>query len=113
MQLVREEYESHLGEPEGPARYPMARVACYGPNDSSTTRLVVWIFLTENVEPVHKEWVGDDVLMHRQVWDEQQRFLDQHRVETVTISLGIATTRASGGAGIEVGANGPSAKIPG
>jgi hypothetical protein len=70
------------------AEYPLARIVFFGPEDSWKASLAVQIFLAEGMPPICKEWQGRNVLDKSEVRDEQERFLDEHRVQSVTISLG-------------------------
>jgi hypothetical protein len=70
------------------AEYPLARIVFCDAEESGLARLAVQIFLAEGLAPICKEWLGANVLETSQVRDEQERFLDEHRVQSVTISLG-------------------------
>jgi hypothetical protein len=70
------------------SRYPIGRIAFYGPDNVRTTKIVVTIAIAEDEEPVRRQWHGANVLERRRTWEEVQSFLDERGVQWVTIRPG-------------------------
>lgn len=70
-------------------RFPAATVAYYGPDNRTTTKIVVGIIRAEGqqVEPL-KRWVGSHVRSDPQVRSEIHTFLRAHEVRALVVSNG-------------------------
>lgn len=80
-----EEYEEDdAGEP----RFPIGTIACYGPDDKTTTKIVAGVILGEGAEPIIKRWVATDVMTSPKVRREIDAFLAKHGVMRVVMSDG-------------------------
>jgi hypothetical protein len=71
-----------------PPKYPLATVAHYGPDDSTTTKIAVGIFLSPDTEPIVRRWVSSRVLEDGQIRQEIEQFLRQHDVKQVAMGDG-------------------------
>ena len=70
--------------------YPMATIACYGPDDRTATKLAVAIIGREAAEPTElRRWYagrgGGDVHNDPEVLGEVVAFLERHDVHTVAM----------------------------
>jgi hypothetical protein len=67
-------------------QFPVGAVACYGPDDKLTTKIVVGIFLHEGAVPIVEEWIGTDLRSSPQVEGEIRKFFARHGVKTAEAS---------------------------
>jgi hypothetical protein len=76
--------EDEAEEPQ----FPVGTVACYGPDDAITTKIVAGIISEEGAEPIIKRWVATDVTTNPKVRREIDRFFKKHAVKRVAMSQG-------------------------
>lgn len=66
------------------AKYPLAIVVPYGPNDKTVTKLAVSIQFTEEADPSTMErWVSTDIMTSPRVSNEIYAFMRRHGVKAV------------------------------
>ncbi len=79
---IEKKYRSRPG-------YPMATVACYGPNDRFATKLVIAILQSEKDKEaaILKRWFSEaiDVRLDLNIIQQAMDFLDEHPVKNVAI----------------------------
>lgn len=81
------DYEAKYGEQE-PPQYPIGTIALYGPNDKTTTKIVVGIINDENAEAILKRWVGTKLIGNQKILQEIKAFFEKHKVKSTVISEG-------------------------
>ena len=72
--------------------YPIATMACYGPDDKRASKIVVGIVTREYADPdVLKKWYSDkdDVRLDFKIQHEILDFIDQQKVKSVVFADGI------------------------
>jgi hypothetical protein len=67
-------------------QFPVGAVACYGPDDKLTTKIVAGVFLHEGAVPIVEEWEGTDLRSSPQVESEIKKFFARQGVKTVEMS---------------------------
>jgi len=83
-----EEFSAKHGENEEPVQFPIGTVAFYGPDDTTTTKIVVGVIKEDGAEPIIKQWVASDVQTNPKMQREIEKFLTKHRVRSVSVSEG-------------------------
>jgi hypothetical protein len=73
----------------GEAKYPLATIAYYGPDDRVPTKIAVGVFEEEGAEPIMQRWQGAGVAANPQVAAEISAFLQAHGVQQVAMTEGI------------------------
>jgi hypothetical protein len=87
-QAAVEEYRTEHGIDRPPVNYPIGTVACYGPDDKTTTKITAGVIVHQDAEPILKRWVGTDVTTNPKVQQQLQAFFQQHGVQSVGMSDG-------------------------
>ena len=64
-------------------RYPIGTIACYGPNDRKTTKIVAAVFEYENAKPILERWVSTNVSNNPKVRLQMKALFDRHTVKSV------------------------------
>ena len=77
-----EEYEAKHGSEE-PPEFPIGTVALYGPNDTTTTKIVAGVILEYDSEPILERWVGTKVTEDLKVQKQIEEFFAKHNVKSV------------------------------
>jgi hypothetical protein len=70
-------------------QYPLATLACYGPDDRTVTKVAVGIFESEDAEPVIERWLGPGVMTDPEVQAQIADFLGAHGVQQVVVTEGV------------------------
>lgn len=65
-------------------RYPVGTLARYGPDATTTTKLVAGVIHRPGTEPLLERWVGVGILENARVQQEIQAFFRKHNVSKVT-----------------------------
>jgi hypothetical protein len=73
---------------QGDRRFPIGTVAHYGPDDKTTTKIVVGIIKREGADPVLERWVGSKVTESPKVQRQMKEFLEKNQVKSVVLSEG-------------------------
>jgi hypothetical protein len=82
-----QEYQEEDDAAESP-QFPIGTIACYGPDDKTTTKIVAGVINEEGAEPIIKRWVATDVTTNPKVQKEIDRFFKSHGVTRVGVSAG-------------------------
>lgn len=61
-------------------KYPFATIALYGPDDKTTTKIVVGIYTEENKEPILRRWVSSKFSTDDKAKAQIKEFLLQYKV---------------------------------
>jgi hypothetical protein len=83
-----EEYQRNHSKRHKPMKYPMGTMACYGPDDKTTTKIAAAVFTAENSKAIIKRWVATDVKTSPKIKREIQEFFKEHGVTSVATSDG-------------------------
>ena len=75
-------------EESPPPQFPVGTVACYGPDDKTTTKIVAGVIKEEGAEAIIKRWVATDVMTNPKVQKEIDRFFKKYGVKRVGMSRG-------------------------
>jgi hypothetical protein len=80
------EDDDALGEPfASPApsspQYPLGTVCLYGPDLTTTTKIVAAVFAAPDAEPVLERWVGTNIAQSTRVHQQIQAFFQRHGVK--------------------------------
>ena len=81
------EYKWKHGAQE-PAQYPIGTIALYGPDDTTTTKIVASVITAENAEPILERWVGTKLKGDQKVLRGIQAFFKKHNVKSAVMSDG-------------------------
>jgi hypothetical protein len=71
-----------------PPGYPLGTLACYGPDDRATTKVVAAVFAAPGAEPVLRRWVSSRALQDPRIQEEIRDFLKEHGVRQVAATEG-------------------------
>jgi HEAT repeat protein len=71
-----------------PQRYPIGTVALYGPDDTTTTKIVAAVIKREKAEPILERWVGTSISNNPKVRRQIGEFFDRHQVKSVVATEG-------------------------
>jgi len=77
------------GRPVDEARYPLATIACYGPDDQTVTKITVGVFASHGAEPLLKRWRGEDIISDPVTRAEIADFLPANGVQHVVMTGGV------------------------
>lgn len=69
-------------------RYPIGTVALYGPDDTTTTKIVAGVLLKDDAEPIIERWVEADILQDKKIAGEVRKFLAGYGVKEVVVTAG-------------------------
>jgi hypothetical protein len=83
-----QDYQEEEDEPADPAQFPIGTIAWYGPDDTTTTKVVAGVIQERRAEPIIKRWVATDVTSNPKVQKEIDKFFKQHGVKQVAMSKG-------------------------
>ena len=87
--------------------FPLATITYHGPSPAKATKIVVGILKSKEIEPIVKEWVGedmaDDVLSAREI----SQYLKEHDVARVLTSEWVLSCPHEEGVDFPVGENCP------
>jgi len=70
-------------------QYPIATVACYGPDDKTVTKIAVGVFESEDAKPIMRRWVGPDVTANSEIRAQIAEFIQSHGVHEVAVTDGV------------------------
>jgi SEC-C motif len=73
---------------KSPQKYPIGTIALYGPDDSTTTKIVAAVIRRENSEPILERWVGTSIGNNPKVRRQIREFFDRHHVKSVVATDG-------------------------
>ena len=72
------------------AKFPLATVAYYGPDDKTATKVAVGIIMEPGGECVDiKRWLRRNVDKNAQVWKEIHEFISEYPIKSVVVAEGI------------------------
>ena len=69
-------------------KYPIGTIALYGPDDSTTTKIVAAVIRRENSEPILERWVGTSIGNSPKVQRQIREFFDRHHVKSAVATDG-------------------------
>ena len=69
-------------------KYPVGTIALYGPDDSTTTKIVAAVVKREKAEPILERWVGTAIGNNPKVQRQIREFFDRHHVNSVVATDG-------------------------
>jgi HEAT repeat protein len=69
-------------------KYPIGTIALYGPDDSTTTKIVAAVVKRERTEPILERWVGTAIGNNPKVRRQIREFFDRHHVNSVVATEG-------------------------
>jgi len=69
-------------------RYPLGTVCLYGPDLTTTTKIVAAVFATADLEPVLERWVGTGIADSTKVHEQIQAFFQRHGVKQAVTTDG-------------------------
>lgn len=79
---------SAVGADKSVAKFPVGTVALYGPDDTTTTKIVAGVITREGAEPILERWVGSKIMDNPKAKRQMGVFFDRHNVKTVVASEG-------------------------
>ena len=71
-----------------PQKYPIGTIALYGPDDTTTTKIVAAVIKRENAEPILERWVGTSIGNSPKVRRQIREFFDRHHVKSAVATDG-------------------------
>ena len=78
-------------------QYPLGTVCLYGPDLTTTTKIVAAVFANADADPVLERWVGSDIAKSSRVQEEIQAFFQRHGVkQSVTTDGNIGCPHEAG-----------------
>lgn len=69
-------------------RYPLGTVARYGPDDKTTTKIVVGVIKRAGDAPIVQKFTGAGVSTNPRVKRQTQKFFREHRIRSIASSQG-------------------------
>lgn len=75
--------------PPPEAKYPVATVAYYGPDDRTPTKIAVGIVNQHNLVLALERWAGPDVATNPEIAAKIQQFIAQHGAKNVIMTDGV------------------------
>jgi hypothetical protein len=85
---VKYELEDDDEETDGSVPYPIGTLAYYGPDGTTTTKIVAAAFEQEGAEAILERWVASDVTTNPRIREEIEAFFERHGVKQVVASEG-------------------------
>lgn len=82
-----DEFSTRRGKTDA-IQFPIGTVVYYGPDDTTTTKIVAGVIKEEGVDPIIKRWVATDVTTSPKVQREIEKFFKKHGVRSVSMSEG-------------------------
>ena len=93
-QILEETDESHsfvMGGVRGgksASKYPVGTVALYGPDETTTTKIVAGVIKREGAEAIIERWVGTNITNSPKAQRQMKDFFDRHKVKSVVVAEG-------------------------
>jgi len=69
--------------------YPIATLACYGPDDKTITKIAVGILESEDAEPIMERWYGTGVATDPEVQAQIAALVKAHGAQRVVMTQGV------------------------
>lgn len=73
---------------KSPQTFPIGTVALYGPDESTTTKIVAGVIKREGADAILQRWVGKNINENPKVKRQMQAFFERHNVKNVVASDG-------------------------
>ncbi|MCJ7717656.1 MAG: hypothetical protein MUO54_14215 [Anaerolineales bacterium] len=66
--------------------FPLATITYHGPSPTKATKIIVGILKSKEIEPIIKEWIGEEIAEDVQSAREISLFIQEHEVARVITS---------------------------